>query len=448
MKKTTLTIVMAMLCLNFSSNAQDNKAIDLTTKGIQVGQQVPDHTINNIHNYKTTTAKLSDFKGKLVIIDFWATWCSPCVDMIPKMDSLQKVFGDKIQFISASYESENKVLPFLKKLQKGQPSNLLVIAGDTILHQLFPHKVMPHYVWIDGNGILLSITDSEEVTYDHISKFLQNQQLKLVQKKDLSIPFDETKPMLIASNGGNGDNLVYHSLLTRYTEGMGGKFYLNTTDASINPKVMLTNASITWLFKLAYGTGTDKFFSGKKVSYEVADRDKLTSNLTGDTYTDWMKQGNAYCYELILPGNLRDNFYTIFQDDLKRMFGQYSAIVELRKIKCLALVRTSAKDKIRTQNKMATPEIRLERFGLKMQNASVSKYVTRLEIMFNKKTSLPLIDQTGYVNAVDIELNCDQTDLPAINEALTKYDLKWVERYSEVEILVIRDTRNPKSTQL
>lgn len=42
---------------------------------LTVGDVMPDITFNNLVNYKSSSAKLSDFKGKLVILDFWATTC-------------------------------------------------------------------------------------------------------------------------------------------------------------------------------------------------------------------------------------------------------------------------------------------------------------------------------------------------------------------------------------
>ncbi len=100
MKKYFLMLfILQGFCL--SVLGQEIKANDVTQKGIQIGQQVPDLLLTNLHNYRdkqgnlSSSAKISDFKGKLLILDFWATWCSPCVAMIPKMDSLQQEFKDK-----------------------------------------------------------------------------------------------------------------------------------------------------------------------------------------------------------------------------------------------------------------------------------------------------------------------------------------------------------------
>lgn len=103
-------MVLAALC-NFV------KAQGQNTASINIGDHIPDIAITNLINYPTSTARIADFKGKLLILDFWATWCSPCIAMIPKMDSLQKEFTGRIQFLPIAYQSQNIVQPFLEKLE-------------------------------------------------------------------------------------------------------------------------------------------------------------------------------------------------------------------------------------------------------------------------------------------------------------------------------------------
>src|SRR6185312_10987349 len=68
-------------------------------KPLSIGDTVPDITLTNVYNYPSSTIKLSDLKGKLVILDFWSTWCGSCIEAMPESEKLQNGFGNKIQII-------------------------------------------------------------------------------------------------------------------------------------------------------------------------------------------------------------------------------------------------------------------------------------------------------------------------------------------------------------
>ena len=62
--------------------------------------------------------QLADFKGKLVLVNLWATWCVPCVEEMPALDRLQAQLGDKLTIlaISEDRQGETVVAPFLRKI--------------------------------------------------------------------------------------------------------------------------------------------------------------------------------------------------------------------------------------------------------------------------------------------------------------------------------------------
>src|SRR6185503_15628352 len=153
---------------DLDSEQQSNKQNNIPQLGI--GDKVPDIEFSNILNYSGSKAKLSSFRGKLIILDFWATWCSPCVKALPKLQSLQKQFGDKIQIITVTAENKETVNKFFSKSKIGKEIvSPVSITNDSILFKLFRHKYIPHDIWIDEKGIVKAITSHEYITKNNIT---------------------------------------------------------------------------------------------------------------------------------------------------------------------------------------------------------------------------------------------------------------------------------------
>ena len=130
---------------------------------LQIGDPVPDIFLENIINHPRGTAHLSDFKGKLLILDFWATWCRPCIQAIPRFEQLQREFGNQLQILMVTSQPSTSIAKFFSDRGFTLPS----VTGDQKLSKLFPHKYVPHEVWIK-DGKIIAITGEAEVTANNI----------------------------------------------------------------------------------------------------------------------------------------------------------------------------------------------------------------------------------------------------------------------------------------
>ncbi|HBE93375.1 MAG TPA: hypothetical protein DDW55_12980 [Gammaproteobacteria bacterium] len=78
------------------------------------GPVLPDITLPDMHG---TIHKLSDYRGKVVLLNFWATWCPPCIKEMPSMQRLEKQLqGQDFTILAVNMgEDENTINAFLKR---------------------------------------------------------------------------------------------------------------------------------------------------------------------------------------------------------------------------------------------------------------------------------------------------------------------------------------------
>jgi len=132
-------ILMVFILLPFSVSA------------ISVGDTVPSFKARSIDG--TTSVAVKDYRGKVVLVDFWASWCPPCLKSLPKYDDLRRELGTSDFEIVAINVDENTddAKKFLAKHPVSYP-----IAKDPkgVLPGVFGVKAMPTSFLIDKNGVV------------------------------------------------------------------------------------------------------------------------------------------------------------------------------------------------------------------------------------------------------------------------------------------------------
>ena len=96
---------------------------------------------------------LGNYKGKVVYLDFWASWCAPCQTSLPALEALRKEFpADQFQVIAINVDQDpEKARKLLEKLKIGYPS---ATDPEGRLPETFGLKTMPTSYLIDRDGVI------------------------------------------------------------------------------------------------------------------------------------------------------------------------------------------------------------------------------------------------------------------------------------------------------
>jgi thiol-disulfide isomerase/thioredoxin len=100
--------------------------------------------------------KFSDFRGKVLILDFWATWCAPCRVEIPHFVELQKQYGDKgltVIGVSLDEQGSELVKKFVKRLGVNYP---IVMGNEKVVQAYGGIDAIPTTFVIDRQGRIVS----------------------------------------------------------------------------------------------------------------------------------------------------------------------------------------------------------------------------------------------------------------------------------------------------
>ncbi len=109
-------------------------------------------------------------KNQVVIIDFWATWCPPCIKSFPHLNQLFREFEDKpVTFLSITYEPPNMVQPFLKKYKL---DTCIGIDNDFTMFKSYGAWGIPMIVIVNQKGRIASVIHPNYLTNELIHEVL------------------------------------------------------------------------------------------------------------------------------------------------------------------------------------------------------------------------------------------------------------------------------------
>ncbi|MGF7079731.1 TlpA family protein disulfide reductase [Mucilaginibacter sp. UYCu711] len=432
-----LFIVICLTSTNLIAQNTGNQPHEL-----KIGETIPPGILTGL--LKTTSGSInitSLYQKGLLIIDFGATWCVPCIRELQELDTLSRKYNGKLSVLSVAYEDKKAIGSFFLKHKEIDISLFTIITSDTLFTRLFPHKSLPHNVWIDKHGIIQAITGSEEINDKNIHAFLGNDKPNLLTKHD-NMKFDFYEPYHLADT-----NFSYRAIFARYNPEINSG---SLNDRNVNPNFLMKRAfawnlgivDLFWLAAFPQLNYVSQFPNYSRIEFHTRDSVRFIpekyETIKKANVNLWSLK-NLFCYELILPKPIPDTLFSKFMvADLERNFNVVAKI-EKRDQPCLVMTRKKGLGEFPISKKK-TKSFDIELHDIAVHKMTVDEFLNEV---FVKWDTMPILNETRISYPLDFLIPFDKgvklTDIIAYLEK-NGFDLK--EEIRPLNKLVLYDMTN------
>ena len=153
MKRNNFILVVVILIVIgmvlFAGRARHRSGPHAALTGDAIGAIAPDFALTTIDGKRV---KLSDYRGKAVLLNFWATWCGPCKVEIPWFMDLEKQYGPQglvILGVAMDDDGKDNVTKFAREMKMDYP---ILLGNDDVADQYGGVEGLPTTFYIDRDG--------------------------------------------------------------------------------------------------------------------------------------------------------------------------------------------------------------------------------------------------------------------------------------------------------
>lgn len=410
MKKIiTYILLLAVAAVGYAQQKQ----VDLS-KQVKVGESMPRLDPQQVLFYKQNHINLDDYRNKVLILDFFDTYCSSCIASLPKMQKLHNEMGDQLQIVMVTWQDKGTIEKFwsTNKFVQENKIHLPMIYSDTLLRQYFPHRVISHVVWSYHDRVQ-AITQSDFVTGDRITELYKGGNIKLPLKYDFE---DKGRLSLNVQNSKGSVSL------TGFQEGRPATGYSYGLDSLTGMyKTSFYNMPIFGAYTAVWAKIKKPEFILKpeRIMWEVKDSSRYKNFEPSGTGQIWLSQ-NGICYER------HDRMLRAEKEQAEIVLADLNSMIGLKVFwstrKMPTLIITG---KYKKSKNMASKK------GSRMEGTSVLAFGLDMTGLYP-----PVVDEVNSKKHLVIP---DYQNLEELNRHLKSYGLRIVERLADVDVLVFQE---------
>jgi thiol-disulfide isomerase/thioredoxin len=408
-------LVVILLVLSNQLSAQTFRSF---TNAPTLGNVCPEFSLSTITpNGSEKLVSLNDYRGKVIIIEFWATYCKPCIPSLSHFDKMQARFGDQIKIFAVSEEDRDKVDAF--RIKRPLHNVTFVMDWGRKINDLFYHHFIPHTVIIDQEGIVRAFTSPDEIDDLIVQKLINKEEVAFVMKQEYQdASYTQSASITTVSNVSNvydqptiiqrPKNTVYKVELSQYRPNESTQFVKESES-----EYKFINCPLSLMYQVLHNRPTSR------IVFDVADPNKYNYD-----------PQNLYCLEVNVPDFTGKNVNDIGIQQLETLFPLRSKI-ETRNRKVFAIQKSEMEG--------ATSSI--DSTGIIQKGLTIKDLMNYLESNPHLVQNLPVVNDSGLPDNTLIDLDWLQNYPDAIENKLRTLGLKNEIKMMDIESLILFENR-------
>lgn len=378
-------------------------------QGLQIknGDQFPNIPIQNLLNAPTKSFELvKKGENKFYILNFWGTWCSPCIPEMDHLAQLQNKNSSKMQVIAIADDEPNRLHNFLKK----KPSKLW-LASDTsgMLYQLFGFSSVGQSAIVNAKGKVIALVKTDSINQTMIDQIAKGITVKSsAQLKEKPVNHQED---IFAVDSTLSESFTLRSYMIGQ-QSMSKRYSLNSVYN--NRRITFINSTVESIYRSAY-----HIISPKQVAYEIPEKE----------VADYNNKHTLYCLDLLIAQNEKDRLFKALQQKLHQLMP-VKARIEFREMPIYALV---SKGFHQEESKKTALSYSFSGKGYESEGASLEEFA---DDYLSNEFELPVVDETGLTKRYDIKTNVALRDKSGILKSINDLGLDLVKKTKVMKVLI------------
>ena len=414
------------------------------TTALKVGDRMPAYIFPSFVNLNQKLIDTKIFRGKYLLLDFWSTGCSSCIDAFPHTQEMQNRLKDNLQIILVNDwkgDSRSAVLRTIERIEKrtGLKISMPSTIYDKKLDDYFPHKVEGLQVILNTEGKIIAITGPESITEDNLKKLIKGEKIDFPIRDDF---WDWNAPFVANKIVNPTKNILVNSSLTGYSP--IARYGSKRDKNGVNFGQTLTNYALIDLYREAY---IEFFKTEPTLIYNT--NDSIIKQV--DVLKDHTK---AFSYDVqFQPGKFSmEKYRSSLQKDLDLLF-KFSFKKTRQILPCL-IIRTNPKvnSSYTTHDKWENNLGYIKEAtanGVTIYSYKTSSWSISY-LFWNLTGSLKIIDETTDKHDLDIEFpkNFDFTNFEKIKSFLHEKGIDLTVENRELDCIIVSDKKPGEPTIL